>query len=732
MYRTGDLCRWLLDGQVEYFGRLDTQVKIRGHRVEVGEVEATLATHTGLLESTVIVREDGGLARLVAYYVPGAAAPTVSALRAHVRERLPEYMVPSAWVRLPALPHTPNGKVDKRALPAPDVHAAEDDAYVAPRTPSEQVLAALWAEVLDVERVGLHDNFFELGGHSLLATRVMARLRGALQVEMPLRALFDAPTVAALAERVDAERGAAQGLAGQALVPVPRDGALPLSFAQERLWFVESLQRGLPVYNMPMVVRLRGPLRTDALRAALVEVVRRHEPLRTTFARHEGLPVQVIHPAGAFDLPVHDLSSLPADEAAVAERALATEEGSRAFDLETGPLFRAGLIRRAADEHVLLITMHHIISDGWSMGVFFREVETLYEAFTENRPSPLEPLPVQYADFAAWQRGWLHGERVERQVSYWRGKLGGAPALDLPTDRPRPAVQSYRGDRHLFRIAPELTADLGALSRRQGGTLFMTLLAAFKVLLWRYAGQDDVVVGSPIAGRSRPELEGLIGFFVNTVTLRTDLSRDPTFTELLARVRETTLDAYAHQDLPFERLVEELQPERSLSRHPIFQVTFSLQSADMGAGTAGALSVAPEEGETQTTKFDITVGLFEQDGALVGGMEYATDLFDAPTIARLADEYRLLLAGIAADPERRLSELPRLLSQAERECVLVEWNETAAVHPAGAVHEWIAGRAAGSPDAAALVRGDESLSFAALDAAAEALAARVRAMGIGA
>jgi amino acid adenylation domain-containing protein len=732
MYRTGDLARWLPDGEIEYLGRLDHQVKIRGHRVEVGEVEATLATHPGLEESAVVVREDGGLARLVAYYVPGDEGATVSALRAHLRERLPEYMVPSAWVRLAALPHTPNGKVDRRALPAPDVHVGEEDTYLAPRTPSEQVLAALWAEVLEVERVGLRDNFFELGGHSLLATRVMARLRESLQVELPLRVIFDAPTLEQLAERVDAARAGAQGLAGAPLVRVPRDGELPLSFAQERLWFVESLQRGLPVYNMPMVVRLRGPLDAEAMRRALEEVVRRHETLRTTIAHREGRPVQVIHPAGTFPLPLADLSALPADARTAEARRLARDEGLRPFDLEEGPLFRAGLIRLSADEHVLLITMHHIVSDGWSMGVFFRDTEALYEAFIAGAPSPLDVLPVQYADFAAWQRGWLQGETVEAQIGYWRTKLAGAAALDLPTDRARPAVQSFRGDRHFFSIAPELKADLEALSRREGGTLFMTLLAAFKVLLWRYAGQHDVVVGSPIAGRSRPELEGLIGFFVNTVALRTGLAGDPTFVELLARVRETTLDAYAHQDLPFERLVEELQPERSLSRHPIFQVTFSLQAADMGAERVGPLRVSVDEGETQTTKFDITVGLHEQDGGLSGGMEYATDLFDAPTIARLADEYRLLLAGIAADPARRLSDLPRLLEDAERHSVLVDWNRTGREHPSGAVHEWIAARAASTPDATAIVRGDASLSYGEMDAAARRLAARLPVPGAGA
>ncbi|MDB4947768.1 MAG: Malonyl CoA-acyl carrier protein transacylase [Gemmatimonadetes bacterium] len=730
MYRTGDLARWLPDGEIEYLGRLDHQVKIRGHRVEVGEVEATLAAHPALAESAVVVREDLGLARLVAYYVPADPAPSVSALRTFLRERLPEYMVPSAWVRLPVLPHTPNGKVDKRALPAPDAHAAGDEGYVAPRTPSEQVLASLWAEVLGVERVGLRDNFFELGGHSLLATRVMSRLRESLQVEMPLRAMFDAPTVEALAERVDAARGAGQGAAVVPLVPVDRTLPLPLSFAQERLWFVESLQRGLPVYNMPLVLRMRGPFRADAMRGALERVVARHESLRTTFGRHDGRPVQVVHPAGAFEMPVDDLSALPALERAAEAGRRAEEEAGRLFDLEAGPLLRARVLRLAVEEHHLLLTMHHIVSDGWSVGVLFREAEAAYEAVLRGAEPEFDALPVQYADFAAWQRAWLSGDNVARQLGYWSGKLAGAPTLDLPTDRPRPAVQSHRGSRVLFSVPAEVNGEMAALARRQGSTLFMALLAAFKVLLWRYAGQDDVVVGSPIAGRNRPELEGMIGFFVNTLALRTDLSGDPTFPELLARVRETTLDAYAHQDLPFERLVEELQPERSLSRHPIFQVSFSLQTEPMGVPAVGELRLEPAEGETHTTKFDVVVGLQEVDGGIVGAMEYATDLFDAPTIERLADEYRLLLAGIAADPGRRLSELPRLLEDAERQRVLVEWNRTARELPARPVHRWIALHAAEKPDAVALVHGSNVWTRGDLESHANRLAHLLIARGV--
>jgi amino acid adenylation domain-containing protein len=731
MYRTGDLARWLPDGEIEYLGRLDHQVKIRGHRVEVGEVEATLATHAGLAESCVTVREDGGLARLVAYYVPAEPAPTVSALRNYLRERLPEYMVPSAWMRLPELPHTPNGKVDKRALPAPEAQAGPEEGFVAPRTPSEQVVASLWSEVLGVPRVGLRENFFELGGHSLLATRVMSRLRDALHVELPLRVLFDAPTVEGLAEKVDAARegGLAQGAVP--LVPVPRDGGLPLSFAQERLWFVESLQKGLAVYNMPLVIGARGAFDGETLRRALQAMVARHEVLRTTFQRHDGRPVQVVHPAGHFSLPVIDLSGLSREARAAEVERLSEEEGKTPFDLETGPVLRGRLLRLAEEEHVILLTMHHIVSDGWSMGVFFRELGIVYEALLAGREAALDPLPVQYGDFAAWQRAWFTGEVLDRQMSYWRRKLEGAPTLDLPADRPRPAVQSFRGARHRFTLGADLTTELATLARREGITPFMVLLAAFKVLLWRYAGQEDVVVGSPIAGRTRPEMEGLIGFFVNTLALRTDLSGDPSFLELLGRVRETTLDAYAHQDLPFEKLVEELKVERSLSRHPLFQVSFALQNEPPAQPHGGGLDLALDEGETGTTKFDLTVGMFEHDGVLHGSIEYATDLFEAPSVERFAEQFRVLVQGICATPTRRLSELPRLLDEDDRRRILVDWNATAAAVPAKLAHQWFADVAAENAHRTALVYEGHHTTFAELEARSNRLAHALRRRGVG-
>ncbi len=728
MYRTGDLARYLPDGEIEYLGRLDHQTKIRGHRVEVGEVEAVLATFPGLEESAVAVRQDDGEARLVAYYVPAGVPPTTSALRAHVRERLPEYMVPSGWVRLPALPHTPNGKVDRLALPAPE-GAVSEEAYAAPRTPTEQVLCEVWAGVLGVERVGIRDGFFDVGGHSLLATQVMTRVRDLLRVDLPLRALFDGPTVEALAERVDAARRDAVGVPEVPMAPAGAREAYPLSFAQERLWFIDRMQPGSAVYNMPLALRIGGALDVDALRRALAEVVRRHAALRTVFRRGAGGPVQVVLGEVETPLPLVDLSAR-ADAAEEAER-IAAEDARAPFDLETGPLLRASLVQVGEDEHRLLLNVHHAVFDGWSTSVLVRETWTLYEAFREGRPSPLAPLALQYTDFAVWQRGWLRGEVLEAQLAYWRGKLTGAATLDLPTDRPRPPVQSHRGGRHAFSLPPQVAAELRALSRREGATLFMTVLAAVKVLLWRYAGQEEVVVGTPIAGRTRAETEPMVGMFVNTLALRTDLSGDPGFRELLGRVRESTLDAYAHQDLPFEKLVEELKTERSLSRHPVFQVSFSLQDGSGRAPETGGLAVRAVEGDTGTTKFDLTFALSQVDGTLAGVVEYSADLFDAGTIERMTEHLGVLLAGIVAAPDAPLSRLPRAKDPEELHRLLVEWNRTEAPVPALPVHRLLSEQARRTPDAEAVVFLDRRTTFAELDAAANRAARHLRSRGVG-
>jgi amino acid adenylation domain-containing protein len=535
LYRTGDLGRWLADGTIEFLGRVDTQVKVRGYRIEPGEIEARLLEREGVSEAVVVAHEDeAGNRRLVAYVVGDVEA---GVLREHLRRELPDYMVPSAFVFLAALPLTPNGKLDRKALPAPDFAPAEER-YVVPRTPAEEVLAEIWANTLRLERVGVTESFFELGGHSLLATRVVSRVREVFGVELPLRALFEGPTVAELAGRVEEMRRAGLPVLPP-VVPVERTGALPLSFAQERLWFLDRLEPGSTTYNIPAAWRLGGALDEAALERALGEVVRRHEALRTVFAEADGSPVQVIAPFGGFALPVEDLSGLSEADREAAVRLRAREEARRAFDLSAGPLFRAALLRLGKEDHVLLLSMHHIVSDGWSMGVLFRELSTLYAAYREGGESPLPELPVQYADYAVWQREQLEGDVLERQLSYWRERLTGAPELlELPTDHPRPAVQTFRGASVPVKLSLELLERLQRLGRSEGATLYMTLLGAFQVLLSKYSGSEDVVVGSPIAGRTRGEVEALIGFFVNTLVLRTDLSGDPSFREVLGRVRE--------------------------------------------------------------------------------------------------------------------------------------------------------------------------------------------------
>jgi amino acid adenylation domain-containing protein len=728
MYRTGDRVRWNAQGVVEYLGRIDQQVKVRGFRIELGEIETRIRQHADVRECVVVAREDApGDKRLVAYVVGHADA---EALRAHVRETLPDYMTPAAFVSLEALPLNPNGKVDRRALPAPEYVGAED-AFVAPRTPAEEVLAGIWAEVLRVERVGARDSFFDLGGHSLLATRVVSRIREVFGAELPLRALFEGPTVAELAERVEQARGTGAA-ALPPVLPVERTDAMPLSFAQERLWFLDRMQPEGHVYNMPWARRLSGALDAAALERAFGEMVRRHESLRTVFAEVDGRPVQVISPFTGFTLAVTDLSAMePAAREAEARRR-ATEDAATPFDLAAGPLFRASLLRLADDEHVLLMNMHHVVSDGWSMGVIFRELGALYGAFTAGEASPLPELAVQYADFAAWQRTQLQGAALDGQIAFWKDALGGAPALlELPTDRPRPAVQSYRGAVERVRMPRPLLDRLEALARAEGATTYMVMLAAWQVLLGKYAGTDDVVVGSPIAGRTRRELEPLIGFFVNTLVLRADLSGDPAFREVLRRVRRATLGAYDHQDVPFERLVEELQPERSTSHSPLFQVMFSLRPSEGGAGAGlPGLRMGGVEAELSTTKFDLMLGLETGDAGIHGAMEFSTDLFDRATIRRMIGHLERLLDQVAADADAPLSAL-ELVDAAERDQVVHGWNRTAVHYPREAsVGRLFAQQAARTPHAVAVVHEDETLTYAELDARSNRVARHLLSLGV--
>ncbi|MGD0207573.1 MAG: amino acid adenylation domain-containing protein [Verrucomicrobiota bacterium] len=754
MYKTGDLARYRPDGNIEFLGRADHQVKIRGFRIELAEIEAVLGQHPAVREAVVLAQETaakdlsaslGTEKRLVAYVVAEREPlPTTTDLRHFLKEKLPEYMVPAVFVLLEALPLMPNGKVDRRALPSPDRSRPElDKAFVAPRTPTEELLAEIWAQLLDLERVGIHDNFFDLGGHSLLATQVVSRIRETFQVEIPLRRLFEVPTVAGLAESIEAARLAGPNLLALPILPVPRNGDPALSFAQQRLWFFDQLEPGLPAYNIPAAVRLKGPLNLAALEQSLNEIVKRHESLRTTFGKVEGRPTQVIAPALTIKLPVVDLRKLPASERETEVRRWVTAEAQRPFDLSQGPLIRGTVLRLGDEEHVGLLTMHHIVSDGWSTGILVRELATLYVAFCAGGSSPLPALPIQYADFAHWQRQWLQGEVLETQIAHWKKQLAGAPAqIDLPTDHPRPAVQTFRGAHQSLVLPKHLQEGFKALSRQEGVTQFMTLLAAFKVLLYRYTSQDDLIVGTPIANRNRLETEGLIGFFVNALVLRTDLSGNPSFRELLRRVREVCLGAYGHQDLPFDRLVEELHVKRDLSRNPLFQVMFVLHHASLRTVELPGLTLSPVEGDSETAHFDLTLQLLDTEQGLTAAFVYNTDLFEAATIARMLGNFQTLLEAMVADPEQRVSDLP-LLTETERQQLLVEWNDTKTDCPRDlCIHQLFEAQVERTPDAIAVVFEAEQfrdhastreavLTYAQLNRRANQLAHHLRTLGVG-
>ncbi|AKT41198.1 hybrid non-ribosomal peptide synthetase/type I polyketide synthase [Chondromyces crocatus] len=614
--------------------------------------------------------------------------------------------------------------------PRPSVRTA----YVAPRDERERMLAGIWQALLGIQEVGVHDDFFELGGHSLLATQLASRMRDAFQVEVVLGSLFDTPTVAGLSgvvARLQAEP-AVEGAARHARIPVlSREGdAFQLSFAQQRLWFLDQFEPGIAAYHISESVRLRGPLDLAAFRGSLSEVVCRHESLRTTFAVVGGEPVQVVAEVLTLEVPLTDLGELSeaAREATVRERVV--DEANRPFDLASGPLLRAHLFRLAPEEHVLLLTVHHIVADGWSMGVLIQEMVALYEAACASRPAPLSPAKVQYVDFSAWQRTWLQGERLDAQLDHWKRALAGSSGvLDLPTDRVRPAVRTYRGARHFFALPTSMVRGLGALSQREGVTLFMTLLAAYQILLHRYARQDDVLVGSPIAGRSRTEIEGLIGFFVNTLVLRGDLSGDPTVRTLLSRVREVAQGAYAHQDLPFEMLVEALRPERDLSRTPLFQVMFALQSTLLPEREVAGLRLHREALDTRSAKFDLLLELYEGKEQLSGWLEYNADLFEAATIARIVEHYQAILEGFVARPEQRISEL-ELVTAAERRQIVEAWNATAVAYPSASLHGLVEAQAARTPEAEAVVFETQRLTYRALDQRANQLARHLHALGV--
>ena len=731
LYRTGDLVRWLPDGELEFLGRLDHQVKVRGMRVELGEVESVLAAHPAVRESAVVARPEQGT---LAAYVVLAAEISLAELRDHLSVRLPEYMVPAAWAVLDALPLNLNGKIDRRALQqmptmSAAVAAAASAADAQPRSQLAELLTGLFAGVLGLdEAIGSEESFFHLGGHSLLATQLASRIREACGVDLGVHEVFAQPTVRELADLIEQRQGSA---AAAAVFPAPSSEPAPLSFAQQRLWFLERLRPGTAVYHLAQRFDLTGELSVPALAAALAAIVRRHDALRTRFVPGPDgeQPVQAVAPADpssncGLTLPVIDLLGLALETGRAEAERVATAEARRPYDLERGPLWRAQLLRLSKEEHRLLLGLHHIVADAWSFGVLMRELAAFYR---DPRTRELAALPAQYPQFARWQREWLLGGVAEAQLAWWRNRLAGAPAvLELPFDRPRPADPTMRGERLRLSLGEE--APFAAFGRRQGSTLFMILLAAFQALLCRWSGQEDFVVGAPVAGRDRLELEGLIGFFVNVLPLPADLSADPSFTEHLGSVRETVLGAFAHQHLPFDLLIEHLAPERDPSRAPLVQVSFALQDAlvppDLGVDATAA------EIDTGACRFDFILFAERRLDGLDAIAEYSTELFDRETVQRMLGAFRVLLHGILTDPEIRVGELP-LLAAEEREQVLLDWNRTAMEVPETPVHRLFERHAAGAPAALAVVCGRAALSYGELDRRANGLAWRLRRLGVG-
>jgi amino acid adenylation domain-containing protein len=750
LYKTGDLGRYLPCGNIEYLGRIDDQVKIRGFRIELGEIEAVLNQHPAVLQATIQAQEDEvDGKRLVAYIVPNSElVPTIRELRCFLQQKLPDYMMPSVFIFLKTLPLTSSGKIDRKALAtAQQLQFQPESSFVAPRTPAEEIVVNIWKQVLHLEKVGIQDNFFELGGHSLLAIQVISRLNKAFGVELSVRSLFEALTVEKLVEAIASATPSAianisngqQKTQTQIIPKRTETEPSPLSFAQQRLWFLNQLESDSFAYNISAAVRLKGRLNTIALHQSFNEIIRRHEALRTSFAIAsngakpiaDGQPVQIIAPSLTLTFPVINLGNMSEIEQQTEVQRLATSKAQQSFNLAETPLLRATLLQLNDTDHVLLFTAHHIVFDGWSIGIFIRELAVIYEAFSTGKPSPLPELPIQYADFALWQRQWLLGEVLKSQIAYWQQQLAGISPLQLPIDHPRPKSQTFRGAIESFSLSAKLTEALKALSLQEGVTLFMTLLTAFKTLLYRYSGQKDIAVGSPIANRNQTETENLIGFFVNTMVLRTDVSGNPSFRELLHRVRECTLSAYAHQDLPFEYLVEKLQPERNLNYNPIFQVMFAFQNAATEELKLPGLNLSFLNFDRQAATFDLSVSMQDGESGVEGTFEYNTDLFNADTISWMVEHFQILLTGIVDNAEQRLSDLP-LLSVTEQQQLLVKWNNTKIDYPQNqCIHKLFEAQVELTPNDIAIAFEDQEITYLQLNSQANQLAHYLPKMGVG-
>ena len=730
LFRTGDLGRIEPDGCLVRVDRKGDQVKIRGFRVEPTEIEEVLREHNSVKDAVVLTCHNSqDEPSLVAYVVP--TQPEMASLRQlkeFIASKLPDYMSPSTIMIIDQLPLTLSGKLDRQTLPMPySDKRLEGSSLTAPRTQDEELIVGIWTEVLGLSQVSVDDNFFDIGGHSLLATKIIARLQTTFQIEFPLQYLLEAPTVAGLAVRLQTLLHSEEA---EVLEPIPcclREGPLPPSFAQERLWVLQQLEPESPTYNIPLAFRLQGPLNHSALEQSLNQLVHRHESLRTTFVQIDGKSMQVIVPTLKVSIPLIDLQTLPEPEREAAMHQRITQEGNTPFDLSTGPLLRTQVLRLRPDEHVLLLTQHHIVSDGWSRRIFYEELSIGYEDFCKGQPSSLVPLPIHYADYAVWQREWLQGDVLAQQLSYWQQHLHDVPtALALPTDFPRPLTQSFLGNQQTFVLSPQLLRQLKTLGHKQQCTLFMTLLAAFQILLAKYTGQMDLVVGTPIANRTRQEIEGLIGFFVNTLVLRTRLTPTMSCRQLLHQVRATCLEAYRHQDLPFEKLVEVLQPERDPGRHPLVQVMFQLDQDTSSALALTGLTSERLAVPTATAKFDLSLALVVAENGLHGTVEYSTDLFAAESITRLIGHLHTLFEGLVANPDQAVLSLP-LLTEAERHQQLVEWNDTTTPYPNEAcIHQLFEAQVARTPDAIAVVDEDQQLTYEVLNQRADHVADHLR------
>ncbi|MBE7122190.1 non-ribosomal peptide synthetase [Bacillus cereus] len=660
LYKTGDLVRYLPDGNIEFLGRIDHQVKIRGFRIELGEIEEVLKQHEAIKEAVVIVREDISRdKRLVAYLVIKEGTEFIKDLRKYVKEKLPEYMIPSAFEYLNAIPLTKNGKIDRCSLPPLNYTCSNEDDYIAPRNMLEELLVSIWTSILRMGKIGVYDNFFELGGHSLLATKVISRINKDLKIQLPLRTLFDYPTVDGIAEEVKQVLKENKSGIISPIKLAPRDKKdLPLSFSQQRLWFLDQYELDSTNYNVPFAIRINGSLNVEALEKSINTIVKRHEILRTIFKELDGQPVQVVMPYNEVEISIINLTEESKDKKEVNALELVQKETRFPFDLSKGPLFRVGLIQLSDLDYVLYFNIHHIIFDGWSRNIIINELEILYEDFSKESGPSLPELQIQYGDYTCWQRENLLVEELNAQLSYWMKKLDGElPILQLPTDRPRPAMETLHGASYSLRFPQRISKKVKELSQKERSTAFMVYLAAFKMLLYKYTGQEDLIVGTPIAGRIREEIEKLIGFFVNTLVIRTDLSGNPTYQEYLNQIREVCLEAYANQDIPFERLVEELNPERNASQAPLFQVMFSMQNISTDIMKLSNLNISPIEIKTELSKFDLSFDIVETEDIFTVELYYNTDLFDKEIIKEMVVHYQKLLEEILTDPKQRIRQI---------------------------------------------------------------------------